>query len=188
MSRIAIFIDGAYLDYALRDEFNSARIDYHALAETLAGGIDILRTYYYHCLPYQSAKATTEEAQRFGGKQRFFDHLRRLPRFEVRLGNLALRGRDEQGQPILVQKQVDILLGVDLVLLAARHQITHAALLAGDSDFLPAVTVAKAEGVLIHLFHGDVHKPHVSLWEACDERTVLTKDMIKRILRKDKAR
>ena len=61
MSRIAIFIDGAYLDYALRDEFNSARIDYHALAETLAGGIDILRTYYYHCLPYQSAKATTED-------------------------------------------------------------------------------------------------------------------------------
>jgi len=178
VSRVAIFIDGAYLDYTLRDEFQCARIDYSALAKYLACGIDILRTYYYHCLPYQSPHPTEEEARRFGAAQKFFDTLRRLPRFEVRLGTLALRGRDETGQPIFVQKQVDILLGVDLVLLAAKHQITHAALLGGDSDFLPAISAAKAEGVLIHLFHGTVYKPHVSLWDACDERTPLTQDLI----------
>jgi hypothetical protein len=52
MGRVAVFIDGAYLDYVLRDEFARARIDYGRLSEELAGGIDLLRTYYYHCLPY----------------------------------------------------------------------------------------------------------------------------------------
>jgi uncharacterized LabA/DUF88 family protein len=183
MSRTAIFIDGAYLDFTLRDEFQSARIDYSELALKLAGGVDLLRTYYYHCLPYQPANPIPEEAQRFGAAQHFFAMLHRLPRFEVRLGVLAFRGRDEKEQPIFVQKQVDILLGVDLVLLAAKHQITHATILAGDSDFLPAVTAAKTEGVLIHLFHGSVHRPHVSLWDACDERTLITKNLIDSILR-----
>jgi hypothetical protein len=41
MSRVAIFIDGAYLDFMLRDEFNGARIDYSLLSRNL----DILRTY-----------------------------------------------------------------------------------------------------------------------------------------------
>jgi len=36
MDRVAIFIDGAYLDYTLRDEFGSARIDYAQLAEKLS--------------------------------------------------------------------------------------------------------------------------------------------------------
>ena len=43
-------------------------------------------------------------------------------------------------------------MGVDLVLLAAKHQISDAAILAGDSDFLPAIDAAKPEGVVIHLF------------------------------------
>ncbi len=51
LSRIAIFIDGAYMDHTLRDEFSTARIDYQLLAEWMANGIDLLRTYYYNCLP-----------------------------------------------------------------------------------------------------------------------------------------
>jgi len=64
MGRVAVFIDGAYLDYVLRDEFAKARIDYGGLSERLAGAVDLLRTYYYHCLPYQSPTPTVDEAQR----------------------------------------------------------------------------------------------------------------------------
>ena len=42
-------------------------------------------------------------------------------------------------------------------------------LLAGDSDFIPAVTAAKSEGVVIKLFHGE--RPHSDLWREADERT-----------------
>ncbi len=176
MARIAIFIDGAYLLYTLREEFESPKIDYSLLATKIAGNRELLRAYLYDCLPYQSPKPTQEENERFSRRQRFFSRLQRNPRFQVRLGRLEFRGSAQDGSRIFQQKRVDILLGIDLALLAAKHQITDAALLAGDSDFLPAVEVAKAEGVVVHLFHGQ--RPHKDLYEACDERTQITQALI----------
>ncbi len=63
-----------------------------------------------------------------------------------------------------------------MALLAGKNQITHAALLAGDSDFLPAVEAAKLEGVLIHLYHGPTY--HKDLWDQCDERTLIDQAFI----------
>jgi uncharacterized LabA/DUF88 family protein len=77
------------------------------------------------------------------------------------------------------QKRVDILLGVDLVQLAAKHRITDAALIAGDSDFLPAIEVAKSEGVVVHLFHG--RAPHDDLRICCDERTRIDRSLVEAI-------
>lgn len=108
MSRIAIFIDGAYLDYTLRGEFAAARIDYQQFAAWISGGLDLLRTYYYHCLPYKSDPPTIEESQRFSQAQGFYRRLQRLSRFEVREGKLEFRGRDGAGNPIFVQKRADI--------------------------------------------------------------------------------
>ncbi len=171
-TRIAIFIDGAYLDAVLRTEHNGLRVDFAKLALKLANGVEILRTYYYNCLPYQRPTPTPEESLRFAQSQKFHTALCALPRFEVREGMLVYRGNDEKGKPIYVQKGTDIQFGVDLVLLSAKQQISHAALIAGDSDFIPAIGVAKNEGVLIHLFHGAT--PHRKLIEIADERTRLT--------------
>jgi uncharacterized LabA/DUF88 family protein len=124
-----------------------------------------------------------DEAQRFSQRQRFYDALSRLPRYQVRLGKLERIGTDASGDPIFGQKRVDILLGVDLVYLAAKGIITHAVLVAGDSDFLPAVSCAKDQGVLVHLVHGTIHPPHRELWDAADERTPLSQDLIASILR-----
>lgn len=178
MSRAAIFIDGAYLDFMLRDHFSLPRIRYDRLATELAGGIDILRTYYYHCPPYQSSPPTQDERDRFSRADSFHKYLDRLPRYEVRLGRLAKR-YDESGNPVFEQKRVDIQLGVDMALLAGKNQITHAMLLAGDSDFLPAVIAAKSEGVLVHLYHGPTY--HKDLWDQCDERTLITQAFIDRV-------
>ena len=189
MSRLAIFIDGAYLDYLLRDQFANARVDFAALSQTItrvigdrtSGGIDLLRTYYYHCLPYQSNPPTQAESDRFGRMRGFVSNLERIPRFQVRLGRLAYRGNRADGSPIFEQKRVDMLLGVDLALLTAKQQITHAALLAGDSDFLPAIDAAKPQGVLLWLFHG--RDPHYELWDSVDEQTEITRELIEQVRR-----
>ena len=52
-NRVAIFIDGAYLDNVLREEFQNVQIDYQSLSNALAEKSNILRTYYYHCPAYQ---------------------------------------------------------------------------------------------------------------------------------------
>lgn len=157
----AVFIDGGYLDYVLKGQFAQARIDYAALTRAMAGNDELMRAYYYHCLPYQASPPTEAEKARFASMQSFCNRLRRLDRFEVRLGKLAYRGLDAVGHPIFEQKRVDSMLAVDLVLLAAKRSIRKAVLFTGDSDFLPAVWTAKNEGVIVGLWHGTgAMQPH----------------------------
>ncbi len=178
--RAAIFIDGAYLDFVLRDEFHNRRIDYQAFSGMIAGSSDILRTYYYHCASYQSNPPTEEERTRYAAQRSFFASLEQLPRYTVKLGRLALRF-DRRGNRRFEQKQVDILLGVDLVQLAAKQNIQEAILVAGDSDFIPAIVAAKSEGVLVKLFHGA--NPHNELWKEADERIRIDRELIDAVSR-----
>jgi uncharacterized LabA/DUF88 family protein len=182
VARGAIFIDGAYLDFMLRDEFGGTRIDYAGLVRLMVPpGVDLLRTYYYNCPPYQDNPPTSEQRDRQAKFDRFQGTLLGLSRFEVRLGKLAYRGLGEDGRPRFEQKQVDILLGVDLVSLSAKGQITEAILLVGDSDFLPAIGAAKNDGILIRLFHGQ--SPHRALIAAADERTRIDRAFVNSIVR-----
>jgi uncharacterized LabA/DUF88 family protein len=182
MARAAIFIDAAYLDFLMREDFPGVRIDFSKLPGALMpAGIDLLRTYYYHCPPYQSNPPTQIERDRKAAFDRFHAMLLRLPRYEVRLGVLAKRF-DAGGNHRFEQKRVDILLGVDLVRLAAKGQITEAIIVAGDSDFLPAIQAAKDDGVLIRIFHG--RSPHDAVLNSADESTRIDQAMIDLVRRR----
>ena len=195
MSRLAIFIDGGYVDQLAEKDF-SVWVDYAKLVSEITSVIsastqnplDLLRTYYYHCLPYQSNPATDHEKQRFAQKRKFFDALNRLNNFEVREGRLAFRGYDNRGRPIFQQKRTDLMLGLDFALLSSKRQITHAALVAGDSDFIPAVVAAKQEGVSVWLFHGPARSRNEStyaqeLWLEADSRFELSQEFMARCSR-----
>ena len=184
MYRVAIFIDGGYIDKVLEHACGNVRIDYRLLADTICKTIhpdaDIFRVYYYHCQPWQSSSPTPDESARFAAKQNFFDAINRLPRFAVKLGRLARRGPDNQGKYSYEQKMVDVLLSIDLTHFSAKGQITHAAIVGGDSDFVPAIQVAQNEGISIWLFHGQ--RPHRELWDTADERIQINPAFVKPIL------
>ena len=194
MARLAIFIDGGYVDQLASNEF-SVWVDYNKLVREIlnlissktAEPLDLLRTYYYHCLPYQGSPPTAMEEEQFAGKRRFFNALRRLDRFTVREGRLKFRGHDSQGKPIFQQKRTDLMLGLDFALLSGKHQITHAALVAGDSDFIPAVEIAQQEGIMVCLFHGPSKARREEstyaqeLWYTSDERFELDRDFMDRV-------
>lgn len=179
--RAAIFVDGEYLRRVLNDEFSSARVDYLLLSRKVASPSEILRAYFYDCMPYQSSPPTLHERSIYTKKRRFLDALRMLPRFEVRLGRLERR-EDAQRVVRYEQKRVDILLGVDMVQLAAKGHIREAVLIAGDSDFIPAVAVAKSEGVIVRLFHGQ--HCHADLMREVDERRRIDQSFIDEIVRR----
>ena len=55
--RTAIFIDGGYLEKIIKKEFSEIPIEFARLVDVLRDGKELLRTYYYNCLPYQSNHA-----------------------------------------------------------------------------------------------------------------------------------
>jgi len=197
MAKLAIFIDGGYLDKLAEEEF-FVWVDLQKLVQELIKvvsektpeAVDLLRAYYYHCPPYQSNPPTPEEMDRYSKKRKFLDGLKNIPRFEVREGRLRFKGKDAAGKPLFEQKRVDLLLGLDFALLSGKGRITHAGLLAGDSDFIPAFEVAKQEGVAVWLFHGPrqskkdgKHTYAPELWKAADERIELTQSLMNLVAR-----
>ncbi|NWF92118.1 MAG: NYN domain-containing protein [Syntrophaceae bacterium] len=180
--RTGVFIDGGYFEKIIKNEFGEVPIDFSKLIAVLVEGRELLRTYYYNCLPYQSSPPTEEESQRFARKERFFSYLRRLPRFCVRLGKLAYRGMTNDGKKIFEQKGIDTLLSIDMVNLAATKQVSNIILLAGDSDYIPAVEVVKSHGVGVILYHSQKKDSyHVDLWQTCDERFPINQSLINKI-------
>lgn len=186
MGIAAVFIDGAYLDKVLLNDFNSARIDYEKLVAKLVEPHKLLRAYYYHCLPHQSDPPTEKEKERYISMQKFLRGLSFLPRFEVRKGYLAYRGDNEKGKPVFQQKGVDSLIAVDMVVLANKGKITDAVLLSGDSDHIPVVKEVKRQGIITTLWHGPLTgltRPSRGLSETCDQRHDLTRQFLDTIPR-----
>ena len=181
MEKVAIFIDGGYLSKILKNEFNSIRIDYRKFSLELSGTDTLLRTYYYDCEPWQSSPPTDSEKERFSKAQRFFSILQKLENFDVRLGRLANRGVDSDGNLIFEQKGVDVFLAVDLIGLSIKPSITKAFIISNDSDFVPAICFIKNQGVQAILVHGK--GPQDNLYKVCDSRIQLTQEFINNCLR-----
>ena len=190
MARLAIFIDGGYIAKLAEHHFQ-VWVDFEKLSNETRDKIaantreplDLLRTYFYDCLPYQRTPPSDDEARRLGARRRFFAALRRLPRYEVREGRLAYQGDDSRGNPIFQQKRVDLMIGLDIAGLAMKNQITHAAVLSGDSDLLPAIEAARGEGVLVWLMHGTRDTYAGELWNAADERLSIDRAFMEGIAR-----
>lgn len=176
MSRYAVFIDAGHFLKALRT-FGEPRIDYLKLSEKFRNQDERLRTYYYHCAPFQSMSPTDEEQKRKSRFDGFITSLESKPRFQVRLGRLS-RGVGQDGAPTFWQKMVDVLLRVDLVRLSYERQIQRAVIIAGDSDYVPAIRVARDAGVIIQLCYGASPRPHDELLRACDERIIMDQEFI----------
>jgi uncharacterized LabA/DUF88 family protein len=47
----------------------------------------------------------------------------------------------------LIQKRVDIKIGLDIASLALKKQVNQIILISGDSDFVPAAKLARREGI-----------------------------------------
>lgn len=198
MARLALFIDGGYINKLCENEFDRARVDFakfqsalkQIVADTTSEPLDLLRTLFYHCPPYQSNPPSDDEKLRTAKFREWAEALKRIDNFDFREGRLAFRGYDGEGKPIFQQKRVDLLLGLDIALLSAKQSITHMGLITGDSDLIPAVVVAKNEGVTTWLFHGTrVSRVNGNstysqdLWQEVDKRYEIEQPLIDSVKR-----
>jgi len=80
------------------------------------------------------------------------------------------------------QKRVDILMAVELVRLSWSHQIGHAIIVSGDSDFVPAIEAANDAGVITTLYYSK-KSVHDELLSAVDERYEMNQSFFESIRR-----
>ncbi len=172
MERASIFIDGGYSNRILKSYFATPDIDYEKLSDNICKQLQLkrLRTYYYTCMPLRR-KGNENDEMKYNNMQRFLTNLRRLPRFEVKLGELQMIG----GQ--FRQKMVDLLMSLDIIDCSSNKQIQHIIILAGDADFVPAIKRAKGKGVIVHLFYHP-SSVHNQILDEVDELHVIDKELI----------
>ncbi len=189
MDKVAVFIDNGYFK-KIQDHFKT-RVDYEKFSNEIVGpGFERFRTYVYDCPPYQSNPPIHEQSVMKSQFDSFKYNISRLPRFEFRTGRLQLL-RDsngnvimnENGSPEFRQKGVDMALGIDTAKLSSKGTVQKIIIVAGDSDFVPAIIAAKSEGVLVTLYYSQIGYIHDSLYEACDDRIELTKALFEKCKR-----
>jgi uncharacterized LabA/DUF88 family protein len=187
--RSAVFIDNGF--FKIVQTRLNIRADYLSFSSAVVGGAqNRFRTYVYDCPPYQSNPPTKLESEKKASFDKFKFNITRLTRFEFRMGHLQLV-RDEEGdmikkkdgEPVLRQKGVDMALGIDMASLSVGNKIDKAIIVAGDSDFAPAVQVAKQAGVIVTLYYDSKTYVHNSLFDICDERIELTKEFLQKVSR-----
>jgi uncharacterized LabA/DUF88 family protein len=156
LEKIAVLIDGAYFDKIRFHDHGNAKIDVEKLANEMSCGKNLTNIFYYHCLPYQSSPPTLQERSSFSSKQKFFASISTIPLLTLRQGNIALVSSCICGKQDLRQKRVDSMICVDIASLSLKKKVENISILTGDSDFIPAIELAKSEGVTTILWHGDV--------------------------------
>jgi len=156
----------------------------------------LFRIYYYDCEPFIGITIHPITGQQidfstspvYARKSAFLRDLKLMPRVAFRSGSLSWKGwnippakkrpiiaKIQQGLPLadddvvpnLRQKKVDIKIGLDMAWLSSKRIVDKIVLITSDSDFVPAMKMARKEGVMIFLVHFDHHVKE-ELKEHCD--------------------
>ncbi len=178
--RAVVFVDGnnwyhSITDLAVR---NPGRLNYGKISTKLLGPRQWIATrYYIGQVPQTGDKALYADQRRFLASLRATDkristHLGRLERRPVEdpaanelrryLASLRTRidrqvyqdlvriARDHQHTTTLIEKAVDVMLAVDMVVMSERDEFDAAYLLSADGDFTPAVEAVRSRGQKVY--------------------------------------
>lgn len=158
-----LFIDGGYL----RASYNSVMSKFFGAAAVHKAEINFqaiqvwanaTKVFYYDSLDDASKGGESAEALkgRTDKQKRYFGEIDSIPGFHVKFGSVT--GKKRQ------QKQVDVLIAVDMLSHAFNKNMKRASLLSGDLDFKPVVDAL--------IYHGTYTR-------VVYERTSAAKDLYK---------
>ena len=129
-----LFIDAGYLNFRIKNwakyfENNPMEIDYQKFTNG-----------YSKIFFYDGVIDGDEE------KQELLDRLREIPNFHVLTGRIKGKGAKKR------QKQVDILISVNMLMHTIRSNMDSCTLLAGDEDFKPLIDALIQEGMNVTIW------------------------------------
>lgn len=150
MEETYVFIDNAYLSLVSKHfgKGKYLKFDINQFAITIAKsqGLWCKRVYFYTAPPFQSEKASKEEAERKQSYDKFISKMKGIPNFIVR------EGRCQKVEGEYHQKGVDTLFTMDL--LESRNDgIKTIIAVTCDTDFVPVLKKLKEHGIEVVLFY-----------------------------------
>lgn len=144
-----LFIDAGYFDEVLadvsREWFGGDPMtpDYRGM------GRPYQKIFYYDCLPARKENESDADYKaRSAPKEQLFERLRSLDGWHVSEGIAKHRRRTGA-----TQKEVDILIAVDILSHTHRRNMTLCSFLAGDQDFCPLIEQVVREGMYVQLWY-----------------------------------
>ena len=138
--KVEIFVDGTNFLQAQRREGLEFRVDLNRLATRLSQGYHFVKLRYYTSpLPYPGTPS-------YRAQQKFFSEVSKSRRIELILGRNEPRVDHITGRKYHVEKETDVNLAVDMVVGAYRDRYDVAMLVAGDTDYVRAVTALQDRG------------------------------------------
>lgn len=164
-----LFIDGGCLDSVLETfskellSNQKIEIDYPKLARGYQ------KVFYYDCLPAKTKNENNLDYEnRIKPKIVFFNKLKSLNKFHVYEGTARFRDK-RRGQE---QKQVDIMIAVDMLTHSFRRNMHEATLITGDLDFKPLIDALVQDGMYVSLWYPK-GRVNCELVDAADSRLPL---------------
>jgi len=166
----------------------TAEVMYKNALLATAPGEELFRIFYYDCPPYSGKEANPinqaivdfQAQPKYTARTRFIKELKAMNYVAMRLGmakkrgwtltDLYIRRTIAGGAPVapqasdvfvnLEQKGVDMRIGIDVATLTLKKIVDRIILISGDTDMIPAMKLARREGVqvvLIELAQSQVH-------------------------------
>jgi len=135
---------------------------------------EIYRIFFYLAHPYSGIYKGTDysKSKAYQHATSFVERLSVSDLVAIRKGYLAIRGIDDKGTPIFIQKQVDMLLGLDIAHVSYNKLANRVLLLSADTDIIPAMKTARINGMqVIFGYCDDIQSPtdiHRTLREHAD--------------------
>ena len=187
----------------LKVRYASAEQVYRNASSILLPDEDLYRLFYYDASPYDGtqenpisrAKIDFASSPSFGGRERFFRELNAMPQVALRLGTVSFRGwqivdefqkkllagtvttsslSDKDIKPNLMQKGVDMRIGIDIASMVFKKIVDRIVLFSGDTDMVPAIKLARVEGVQVVVVQMGKKSLNSKLIEDSDFLRVLT--------------
>jgi len=154
----------------------------------LAPNEELFRIFYYDCHPYggkiknpvDGAETDYSATPAFSGRTQFIKELGQMNGVALRLGELKVRGWNfanaytqslsktprppsaQEVYPNFEQKGVDMRIGIDVATLSLKRTSERVILFSGDTDMIPAMKLARREGLQVYIVEMPIWKNAMS--------------------------
>lgn len=160
--KVAIFVDWENVRKGIFEEASKAihkKINYNDVDNVLKffysfiepDKEEIYRTFVYLSEPYAGTAGGIDykTTPAFTYAINFIEKLSVNDHIAIRKGKIVYRGLDKESKPIFMQKQVDMLLGLDIAHIAYNKLADRALILTADTDIIPAMKTARINGLQV---------------------------------------